>query len=71
MSEHVLSVIRDEGRPYVVELWCSCTRFGAVAEVRRARYLYVAGVGDEPEVWFDSYDEALAYVLRGHLGVSP
>lgn len=68
MADHVVSVIRDEERPYVAEIWCSCTRFGSVAEVRRAWYRYAVACGDDDEVWVDDYDQALGVALRGHPG---
>lgn len=68
MVDHVVSVIRDEDRPYVAEIWCSCTRFGAVAEVRRAWYRYAVTCGDDDELWVDNYDEALQVALRAHPG---
>ncbi len=67
MSAHVVSVTLDPERPYEFEVWCSCTRFGAVGQVRRAWYRFAGSIGDDPEVWFDRYDQAVAFVEAGHV----
>lgn len=66
-SDHEISIIQDEERPYDWEVWCSCTRFAAVGLVHRAWYEFEASTADRRGfVRRPTKQEAIDWVAANH-----